>query len=485
MRALLWILIAAVGAIGFGAIALHRGEAINAAWLLAAAFGTWAIGYRFYSRVIVDRVFRLDDARPTPAVRLEDGKDFVPTSKWVVFGHHFAAIAGAGPLVGPILAAQFGWLPGTLWIIVGVVVAGAVQDLVILCASIRRDGKSLAEIVRDELGPLAGWTALIAITGILCVLIAVLAIVVVNALAQSPWSVVTVGCTIPIAMLMGVWMRWLRPGRVLEASAIGLVLLFVALWLGHVVNEDPTWKARFTLGKEPLAWAVVAYGLVAAALPVWLLLAPRDYLSAFVKLGTVALLALGVVLVSPTLEMPAVVGQLGAGPDVAGGHGPVFAGTLFPFAFITIACGVISGFHSLVSSGTTPKLISRERDCRAIGYGAMLMEAFVALMALIAACALTPAEYFTMNSAQFDKQSPQQVSATLATWGMTFTPAQIEQAATDIGEPSIIAKTGGAPTLAVGMAHIFAQATSWIGASKAWWYHFAILFENRFPKPSN
>ncbi len=479
---LIWSAVALLGAGACAAIALGQGERVSAAWVLVAAICVWAIGYRFYSRIISERIFALDDARPTPAVRRDDGGDFVPTPKWVVFGHHFAAIAGAGPLVGPILAAQFGWLPGTLWILVGVVLGGAVQDLVILCASLRRDGKSLGEMAKEEIGPIAGWTALIAIIGIISLLIAVLALVVVNALAESPWGTVTVALTIPIALLMGVWMRVIRPGKVLEASLIGLVLLGVALWVGQLAASHDPWRGWFTFSKLQLAWAIIGYGFIAAVLPVWLLLAPRDYLSSFVKIGAIAMLALGILLVLPNLEMPALVTTLADGTDVAGGHGPVFAGSVFPFAFITIACGAISGFHSLVSSGTTPKLISRERDCRAIAYGGMLMESFVALMALIAACALHPGVYFAMNSAQFAGKDAALVAQTVTSWGFSISADELKQLASSIGENSVIARTGGAPTLAVGMAQIFSQVTDFLRLPglTALWYHFAILFEALF-----
>jgi carbon starvation protein len=479
---LLWSGVAALGATAFAILALARGETVSAAWVLVAAVCTGCIGYRFYSRIVSERIFALDDARQTPAVRLEDGKDFVPTQKWVVFGHHFAAIAGAGPLVGPILAAQFGFLPGTLWILIGVVLAGAVQDLVILCASLRRDGRSLGQMAHDEIGPVAGWVSLAAIVLILSLLIAVLALVVVNALAESPWGTVTVALTIPIALLMGLWMRVLRPGKVLEASAIGVILLAVALWVGRLVAAEPTLAHLFTFSRLQLAFGLIAYGFIAAVLPVWLLLAPRDYLSSFVKIGAIALLALGILVVLPDLRMPAIVSTLADGTDVAGGHGPVFAGSLFPFAFITIACGAISGFHSLVASGTTPKLVARERDCRAIAYGGMLMEGFVAIMALIAACALDPGVYFAMNSAQFAGKDPATVATAVTSWGFAISPDDLTRLASDIGENSVIARTGGAPTLAVGMAHIFAQATAFLGGPgfTAVWYHFAILFEALF-----
>lgn len=380
---LIWGGIAALGAVGFGMIALWQGESVNSFWLLTAAFCTYAVAYRFYSKFIAKKLMALDDNRATPAEVNNDGKDFVPTNKWVLFGHHFAAIAGAGPLVGPTLAAQMGYLPGTIWIIVGVVIGGAVQDFIILFGSMRRNGKSLGQIAKEEIGPVGGALALVGIIAIMIILIAVLAMVVVNALAESPWATFTIFMTLPIAILMGLYMRYIRPGQVLEGSIIGLALLFFSLWLGQIVAASPTWGPAFTFSKVQLAWMIIVYGFIASVLPVWLLLAPRDYLSSFLKVGTIAVLAVGIVLTLPPLQMPALT-------KFIDGTGPVFAGNLFPFLFITIACGAVSGFHSLVSSGTTPKMIAKESHAPLIGYGGMLMESGVAIMAMIAACVLTP-----------------------------------------------------------------------------------------------
>ena len=472
-RAALWVLIAAAGAVAFAGLALSRGERVSAAWLLTAALCSYLVAYRFYSRFIARRVFALDASRPTPAVRLSDGRDFVPTHRWIVFGHHFAAIAGPGPLVGPTLAAQFGYLPGALWIVVGVVLGGAVQDMVILAGSVRRDGKSLGQMAREEIGPVAGFTALVAVLGIMIVLISVLALVVVNTLRASPWGTVTIGLTIPIAMLMGVYLRWVRPHRVLEASLIGLALLVGALYAGRWVSESPSLAPLFTLRGTTLAWLLMAYGFAASVVPVWLLLAPRDYLSAFVKIGVVAALAIGILLVLPPLEMPAVT-------RFVDGTGPVFAGKVFPFAFITIACGAISGFHALIASGTTPKLLERETDARLVGYGGMLVESMVAVMALVAACVLTPGVYFAIN-APVAALGPTVESAAEAirAWGFTVTPAELSALAREVGEPSLLSRTGGAPSLAVGMAHIFSRALGG-GGARALWYHFAIMFEALF-----
>jgi carbon starvation protein len=468
-----WSFVSATGAASFAWLALSRGEPVNAAWLLVAALCTYAVSYRFYSKFIASRIFALDAARPTPAVRLNDGRDFTPTNRWIVFGHHFAAIAGPGPLVGPTLAAQFGFLPGAIWIIVGVALGGAVQDFVILCASVRRDGKSLGQMAKEEIGPIAGFTALVAVLGIMIVLIAVLALVVVNALKASPWGVVTIGLTIPTALIMGVYMRWIRPHRVLEASAIGLVLLLVALFAGRWVASNPAIAPAFTLTGKTLALLIMAYSFFASVLPVWLLLAPRDYLSAFVKIGVVLALALGIVIVLPPLQMPALT-------QFTDGTGPVFAGKIFPFAFITIACGAISGFHALIASGTTPKLLTNEADARLVGYGAMLTESLVAVMALIAACVLTPGVYFAINApASAIGTTAASAAAAVQHWGFTLDPAQMQVLAQDVGEKTLLSRTGGAPSLAVGMAHIFSRV---LGGSTAMalWYHFAIMFEALF-----
>jgi carbon starvation protein len=472
-KILIWSLVSALGAVSFGWLALSRGEPVNAAWLLIAALCTYAVSYRFYSKFIASRIFALDPARPTPAVRLNDGRDFMPTNRWIVFGHHFAAIAGPGPLVGPTLAAQFGFLPGALWIIIGVALGGAVQDFVILCASVRRDGKSLGQMAKEEIGTVAGYTALVAVLGIMIVLIAVLALVVVNALKASPWGVVTIGLTIPTALIMGVYLRWVRPHRVLEASAIGLALLVVALYAGRWVAQSPSLAPTFTLTAKTLALLVMGYSFFASVLPVWLLLAPRDYLSAFVKIGVVVALALGIVIVLPPLQMPALT-------QFTNGTGPVFAGKIFPFAFITIACGSISGFHALIASGTTPKLLANESDARMIGYGGMLTESLVAVLALIAACVLTPGVYFAINApASAIGTTAASAAAAVQHWGFTLDPAQMQLLARDVGEKTLLSRTGGAPSLAVGMAHLFSRV---LGGSTAMalWYHFAIMFEALF-----
>ena len=473
LRVLVWVVVSCLGAGAVAVLALSRGETVNAAWLLVAALSTFAIGYRFHSAFIASRIFALDPRRATPAVRLENGRDYVPTNRWVVFGHHFAAIAGPGPLVGPTLAAQFGFLPGALWIMVGVVLGGAVQDFVILAASVRRDGRSLGQMAKDEIGPVAGFTALIAVLGIMIVLISVLALVVVNVLRASPWGTVTIALTVPIAMVMGIWLRWLRPGRVLEATAIGVILLVAALYAGRWVAESAVLAPLFTLRGTTLALLVMAYGFAASVLPVWLLLAPRDYLSAFVKIGVVVALALGILLVLPPLEMPALT-------RFVDGTGPIFAGKVFPFAFITIACGAVSGFHALIASGTTPKLLERETDARLVGYGGMLMEALVAIMALIAACVLTPGVYFAINApAALLGTTPESAAHAIAAWGFTLAPDQMRQLAAQVGEATLLSRTGGAPSLAVGMAHLFTHLLGG-GTAMALWYHFAIMFEALF-----
>ncbi|WML28727.1 carbon starvation CstA family protein [Neobacillus sp. OS1-32] len=470
---LIWGVIAALGAVGFAVMALKRGETINAIWLLTAAICVYAIGYRFYSKFIAEKVFQLNDRRKTPAEIHNDGKDYVPTNKWVLFGHHFAAIAGAGPLVGPILAAQMGYLPGTLWIVVGVVLAGAVQDFIILFGSMRRNGKSLGEMIKDEMGKFTGIISMVGILGIMVILLAVLALVVVKALVGSPWGMFTIAATIPIAIFMGIYMRFIRPGRVGEASLIGIILLLISLFLGQSVAENPTLAAMFTFKGETIAIMMIIYGFIASVLPVWLLLAPRDYLSTFLKVGTIFALAIGIIVVAPNLEMPGVT-------KFIDGTGPVFAGNLFPFLFITIACGSVSGFHALVSSGTTPKMIEVESHARPIGYGAMLTESFVAVMAMIAACVLHPGVYFAINSpAALIGTDVVQAAKVITNMGFTVTPEDLSTIAKHVGESTILSRTGGAPTLAIGMAVIFSKV---IGgeALMAFWYHFAILFEALF-----
>ena len=472
LRKLPWLLVAVAGALGWGVLALHRGETVSAAWLVLAAVGTYLVAFRFYSRFLADRVFGLNDRRATPAERLANGRDYVPTSRWVLFGHHFAAIAGAGPLVGPVLAAQFGYLPGTIWIVFGVVLAGAVQDFVILFASIRRDGKSLGQMAREETGPVTGTLAMVAVLAIMVILLAVLSLVVVNALKGSPWGVFTILCTIPIAVLMGYWMKVWRPGRTLEASAVGVALLLLALVGGRWVAESPALAPLFTWSAPTIAYAVIAYGFVASVLPVWMLLCPRDYLSTFMKIGTILLLAFGILLVLPPLRMPAVTRFID-------GTGPVFAGKLFPFAFITIACGAISGFHALVASGTTPKMLVRESDARYIGYGGMLMESFVAVMALCAAALLDPGVYFAINVPLTTLGgTPEAAAAVIRTWGFTVSPEQITGLAREVGEQTLLGRSGGAPSLAVGMAQILSGAFG--QGLMALWYHFAIMFEALF-----
>ncbi|HEX6616333.1 MAG TPA: carbon starvation CstA family protein [Gemmatimonadales bacterium] len=472
LQKLIWLLVALAGAAGWGVLALHRGETISAGWLVLAAVGTYLIGYRLYSRFLAARVFELNDRRATPAERLANGRDFVPTSRWVLFGHHFAAIAGPGPLVGPVLAAQFGYLPGTIWIVLGVVFAGAVQDFIILFASMRRDGKSLGQMAKEETGPVTGILTMVAVLAIMVILLAVLALVVVRALENSPWGVFTIVCTVPIAVLMGFWMKVWRPGRTLEATAVGVVLLLLALVGGRYVAQSPTLAPLFTWSGMTIAYAVMGYGFVASVLPVWMVLCPRDYLSTFMKVGTILLLALGILLVLPPLRLPAVT-------PFIDGTGPVFAGKLFPFAFITIACGAISGFHALVASGTTPKMLTRESDARLIGYGGMLMESFVAVMALCAAALLDPGIYFAINAPLTTLGGTAQSAAeVIRGWGFTVSPDQITALAAEVGETTLLGRTGGAPSLAVGMAHILSGAFG--TGLMALWYHFAIMFEALF-----
>jgi carbon starvation protein len=472
-RGAVWVLIVLLATAAFAKLATTRGETINAAWLLTAAICTYAVAYRFHSKLIASKIFALDSTRATPAVRLDDGHDFVPTNRWIVFGHHFAAIAGPGPLVGPTLAAQFGFLPGVIWIIVGVALGGAVQDFVILASSVRRNGKSLGQMAREEIGPVAGTTALVSVLGIMIVLLAVLGLVVVNALKSSPWGTVTIGLTIPIAMLMGIYLRWIRPGRVLEASAMGIVLIIAALYVGRWVSEQPTLAPMFTLSGGALAVSIMIYSFAASVTPVWLLLAPRDYLSAFVKIAVVLALAVGIIVSLPPLQMPALT-------QFTDGSGPVFAGKVFPFAFITIACGAISGFHALVASGTTPKMLANEADARMVGYGSMLMESFVAVMALIAACALTPGVYFAINApASAIGATAASAAEAVRNWGFTLDPAEMQRLARQVGESSLLSRTGGAPSLALGMAHLFSNVLGG-GAAMAIWYHFAIMFEALF-----
>ncbi len=469
----LWLGIAAIGAFGLGTVALSRGEHINALWLVVAAVSVYLIAYRFYSKFIADRVLQLDGTRMTPAYKFNDGLDYVPTNKTVLFGHHFAAIAGAGPLVGPVLAAQMGYLPGTLWILAGVVFAGAVQDFIVLFVSTRRDGRSLGDLVKSELGTIPGVIALFGTFMIMVIILAVLALIVVKALVGSPWGTFTVAATIPIALFMGVYMRYLRPGRIGEVSIIGFVMLMAAIIFGESVHHHAVLGPMFTFDGKQLTWGLIVYGFIAAVLPVWLLLAPRDYLSTFLKIGTIVGLALGILFVAPDLRMPATT-------KFIDGTGPVWSGNLFPFLFITIACGAVSGFHALISSGTTPKLLDNERNARLIGYGGMLMESFVAMMAMIAACVIDPGVYFAMNSpAALIGTTPEAVAQTISSWGFALTPDILIQTAKDVGENTIISRAGGAPTLAVGMAHILAQVVGGPGMM-AFWYHFAILFEALF-----
>jgi carbon starvation protein len=470
---LLWALLAIAAAFAMATIAQSRGEPVNSLWLVVAAVCTYLLGYRFYAGFLAARVMALDDRRATPAERLRDGHDYEPTNKWIVFGHHFAAIAGPGPLVGPTLAAQFGYLPGALWIIVGAVLAGAVQDFVVLFCSLRRDGKSLGQMAREEIGKTGGFAALITVLLIMVILLAVVALVIVNALKSSPWGTFTIAATMPIAIFMGLYLRYWRPGKVLECSGIGFVLIVASIFGGQAVSQSATWSPWFTFSGIAIASGLIVYGFMASALPVWLLLAPRDYLSTFVKLGVVLLLALGVLLVHPTLELPPLT-------RFVDGTGPIFAGKIFPFCFITIACGAISGFHALISSGTTPKLLAKETNARAVGYGSMLLESFVALMALIAAASLQPGIFFAVNSpAGIVGTTPDAASAMITSWGFPVTALDMQQLASDVGEKTLFYRTGGAPSLALGMAHIF----TFVGGSRrllAFWYHFAIMFEALF-----
>lgn len=469
---LLWLSVALIGASAVGGIAINRGESINALWFIAAALCVYAIAYRFYSAWIAAKVLALDATRATPAERLENGRDFIPTNRWIVFGHHFAAIAGPGPLVGPTLAAQFGYLPGTLWILFGSVLGGCVQDMVTLFASTRRDGRSLGQMARDEIGKLGGVAAMLGTFFIMIILIAVLGLVVVNAMKHSPWATATVSATIPIAMLIGVYMRHIRVGRVLEASVLGILLLLGSVLLGGWIDQHEVLRGWFDHEGLVLAWGIIGYGLAAAILPVWLLLAPRDYLSTFMKLGTVLLLAIAIVLLKPQVHMPALT-------QFTDGTGPIFGGTLFPFVFITIACGAISGFHSLIASGTTPKLLANERDIRMIGYGGMLLESFVAMMAMIAATVLEPGVFFAINSPAgvVGKEAADAV-AMISSWGFPVSVEQMQHLAQQMGEVSLFARTGGAPSLAVGMASIFGSAFG--DHLLSVWYHFAIMFEAIF-----
>ena len=470
---LVWSLVAIIGAISFGMLALSRGEHVNAVWLVLAAACVYSIAYRFYSLFIATKVFELNPRRLTPAHRLADGLDYVPTNKYVLFGHHFAAIAGAGPLVGPILAAQMGFLPGTIWLLVGVVLACAVQDFLVLFISTRRDGRSLGEMAKQELGPFAGIVVMLGALGVMIIILAVLALVVVKALAHSPWGVFSIAATIPIALFMGVYMRFIRPGRIAEVSIIGFVLMMLAIVYGGHVAADPYWGEFFTLTGTQLTWCLIIYGFIASVLPVWLLLAPRDYLSTFLKIGVILGLAVGIVIALPDLKMPAVT-------HFIDGTGPVFSGSLFPFLFITIACGAISGFHALVSSGTTPKLVDNEVNIRMIGYGGMLMESFVGIMAMICATVLDPGVYFAINApAAVLGTTVESAAEAVRNLGFVVTPEMLTVLAQEVGESSILSRTGGAPTFAIGMAHIISEIFN-SRAMMAFWYHFAILFEALF-----
>ena len=469
---LIWAAVIVLGTFALAGIALNRGESIDALWFIVAAVCVYAIGYRFYSAFVAAKVLALDPTRATPAERFNDGRDFVPTNRWIVFGHHFAAISGPGPLIGPTLAAQFGYLPGTIWILIGAVLGGCVQDFVALFCSLRRDGRSLGQMARDELGPIGGAVALLGVMAIMIILIAVLGLVVVNAMRGSPWATSTIAATIPIAILIGLYMRGVRPGRVLEGTAIGVALLLFAVFAGGWIDSHPTLRTWFDYDAPTLAIMIILYGFAAAVLPVWLLLAPRDYLSTFMKIGTIAALAVAIVLLNPSVEMPAVT-------QFVDGTGPIFGGKVFPFVFITIACGAISGFHSLISSGTTPKLLANERDARLIGYGAMAIESFVAVMAMVAACVLEPGIYFAINSpAGVVGASAADAVNTISSWGFPVTVAEMDNLAAEMGEATLFARTGGAPSLAVGMASIFSSAFG--NTLLAAWYHFAIMFEALF-----
>ena len=473
VHVLIWSAVAAAGALSIAVIALRRGESISAMWLVVAAACCYSLGYRFYSKFLATKVLVLEPMRATPAERLENGRDFVRTNKWVVFGHHFAAIAGPGPLVGPVLAAQFGYLPGTLWILAGAVFGGCVQDFVILLFSVRRDGKSLTEMAREEIGKVGGFIAYVSILGIIVILLGVAALIVVNALKGSPWGAFTIAMTIPIALLMGLYLRRIRPGKVLETSILGFALVMLAIVSGQWVSQSPTWGHWFTFTAPTLAIVIIIYGFAASALPVWLLLAPRDYLSTFVKLGVISLLAAGILLVHPQLRMPALTRFID-------GTGPVFAGNIFPFAFLTIACGAISGFHSLISSGTTPKLIARETETRLVGYGAMMAESLVAIMAMIAACTMQPGVYFAINSpAGIVGAAPEAAASTISNWGFPVLATDMAALAHSVGEQTLYNRTGGAPAFAVGMAQIFSRSLGG-DAVLAIWYYYAIMFEALF-----
>jgi carbon starvation protein len=466
-KKLLWFGVAALGTWAVAILALSRGEQISALWIVIAGFCALSISYRFYSKWLATTVLVLNEERATPAVLQDDDKDYVPTNRWMVFGHHFAAIAGPGPLVGPVLAAQFGFLPGTLWILIGATLGGGVHDMIVLFASIRRGGKTLGQMVKEEIGPGVGLLALVSVLAIMIILLAVLALVVVQALAQSPWGVFTIAVTIPLALIMGIA---LRTGKVsvVAVTIFGLLGLAFAVWGGQFLAHFPAIEDWFRHDQKWLAWAIMLYGLAASILPVWMLLTPRDYLSTFLKLGTVAMLAAAVMLINPTLQMPAIT-------KFIDGSGLVFAGPVFPFVCITIACGAVSGFHSLIASGTTPKMIRRESRIRSIGYGAMVTEMMVALMAMIAACVLQPGEYFAINT----KGAPTEVVATVSAAGFPVTEAEMQKLATNLGEATMFNRAGGAPTFAVGMAHMFARVSA-KPTALALWYHFAIMFEALF-----